>query len=42
MRDGGRPSEIVLQGQISNPFVRRWLKTVVVSDKEKAQNMRQV
>lgn len=42
MRDGGRPSEDGLQEQFSNHFERRWLKTVVVNVKEKAQPMRQV
>lgn len=42
MKDGGRPSEIGLQGRVSNHLERRWLKTVVVNVKEKAQIMRQV
>ena len=36
------PSGIVLWGMVSNHHVLRWLKTVVVSDAEKAQVMRQV
>ena len=42
MEDGGRPSEIGLQGRVSNHLERHWLKTVVVNVKEKAQIMRQV
>jgi hypothetical protein len=42
MRDGGRPSEIGLQEQISNRLGRHWLETVVASVKGKAQYMRQV
>jgi len=42
MRDGGRPSEIGLQEQVSNHLERRWLKTVVASVREKALTMRQV
>ena len=36
------PSDVGLRGQASNPPVLRWLKTVVVSDREKAHEMRQV
>ena len=36
------PPGIVLWGMVSNHHVLRWLKTVVVSDAEKAQVMRQV
>lgn len=42
MEDGGRPSENGLQEQFSNHLERRWLKTVVVNVKEKAQRMCQV
>ena len=42
MRDGGRPSDVVLRGQASNHPVLRWLKTVVVSDREKARSTCQV
>jgi len=35
MRDGGRPSEIGLQEQISNRLGRHWLETVVASVKGK-------
>ncbi len=42
MRDGGRPSEIGLQGQVSNRLERHWPKARVVSVKEKAYSMRQV
>jgi hypothetical protein len=38
MRDGGRPSAFDLQGQIANHLEQHWLKTVVVSVKEKAQH----
>ncbi len=36
------PSDVGLRGQASNHPVLRWLKTVVVSDREKAHKMRQV
>jgi hypothetical protein len=36
------PSGAGLRGQASNRPVLRWLKTVVVSDREKAHSMRQV
>ncbi len=36
------PSGIVLWGMVSNHYVLRWLKTVVVSDVEKASLRRQV
>jgi hypothetical protein len=36
------PFGIVLWGTVSNRHMRRWLKTVVVSDVEKAHLMRQV
>jgi hypothetical protein len=36
------PSDVGLRGQASNRLVLRWLKTVVVSDREKAHKMRQV
>jgi len=36
------PSGVGLRGQASNHPVLRWLKTVVVSDREKAHEMRQV
>jgi hypothetical protein len=42
MRDGGRSSEIGLQGRVSNHIERHRLNAVVVSVKEKAQPMRQV
>jgi hypothetical protein len=42
MRDGDRPSEIGLQGQISNHLERHRINARVVSVKEKAQSMRQV
>ena len=35
-------SDVGLRGQASNHPVLRWLKTVVVSDREKAHEMRQV
>ena len=41
-RDEGRPFGAALRGEASNHRVLRWLKTVVVSDAEKAQRMRQV
>ena len=37
-----RPSGIVPWGMVSNRHMVRWLKTVVLSDVEKAQVMRQV
>jgi len=37
-----RPSGTVLWGMVSNHHMLRWLKTVVVSDVEKAYLMRQV
>ena len=40
--DGGLwPSGAALQGEASNHLMLRWLKTVVVSDEEKAHVMRQ-
>ena len=36
------PFGVGLRGQASNHPVLRWLKTVVVSDREKAHVMRQV
>ena len=36
------PFGVALWGEMSNHLVLRWLKTVVVSDEEKAQGMRQV
>ena len=36
------PSGAALQGEASNHLMLRWLKTVVVSDEEKAQEMGQV
>ena len=36
------PFGVVLRGEASNHLMLRWLKTVVVSDEEKAQEMRQV
>ena len=36
------PSGIVLWGMVSNHHMLRWLKTVVVSDVEKAHMMRQM
>ncbi len=41
-RDEGWPFGVALRGETSNHRVLRWLKTVVVSDAEKAQVMRQV
>ena len=35
------PSGVALRGEASNRRVLRWLKTVVVSDEEKAHVMRQ-
>ena len=40
--EDGWPSGIVLWGMVSNHHVLRWLKTVVVSDVEKASVRRQV
>jgi hypothetical protein len=37
-----RPFGIVLWGTVSNRHMLRWLKTVVVSDVEKASERRQV
>ena len=42
MRDEGWPFGVALRGEASNRRVLRWLKTVVVSDTEKAHLMRQV
>ena len=36
------PFEVALRGEASNRHMPRWLKTVVVSDVEKAHGMRQV
>lgn len=36
------PLGVALQGEASNHLMLRWLKTVVVSDEEKAHVMRQV
>jgi len=36
------PFGIALRGEVSNRLMLRWLKTVVVSDEEKAHMMRQV
>jgi hypothetical protein len=41
MKDGW-PFGVALRGEASNHLMLRWLKTVVVSDEEKAQGMRQV
>jgi hypothetical protein len=40
--DEGRPFGVALQGEASNHLMLHWLKTVVVSDEEKAHVMRQV
>ena len=40
--EDGWPSDVGLRGRASNHPVLRWLKTVVVSDREKAHVMRQV
>ena len=40
--DEGRPFDVALRGEASNRPMLRWLKTVVVSDGEKAYKMRQV
>ena len=40
--DGGSwPSGAALRGEASSRLMLRWLKTVVVSDEEKAHRMRQ-
>ena len=36
------PFGVALRGEASNHLMLRWLKTVVVSDEEKAHQMRQV
>ncbi len=36
------PFGVALRGEASNRLMLRWLKTVVVSDEEKAHLMRQV
>ncbi len=36
------PPDVALPGEASNHLMMRWLKTVVVSDEEKAQVMGQV
>jgi hypothetical protein len=36
------PFGVALRGEASNRLMLRWLKTVVVSDEEKAHVMRQV
>jgi hypothetical protein len=36
------PFGVARRGEASNHLMLRWLKTVVVSDEEKAQGMRQV
>jgi hypothetical protein len=41
-RDEGWPFGAALRGEAPNHRVLRWLKTVVVSDAEKAHSMRQV
>lgn len=41
-RDGGWPFGVALRGEASNHLMLRWLKTVVVSDEEKASGRRQV
>ena len=41
-RDGGSPSEIGMQVQISNHLKLLWAKAMVVSIEEKAHRMRQV
>ncbi len=41
-RDEGWPFRVALRGEALNHRVLRWLKTVVVSDAEKAHEMRQV
>lgn len=42
MKDEGRPFGAALRGEASNRHMLRWLKTVVVSDVEKAPMRRQV
>ena len=42
VKDEGRPFGAALRGEASNRHMLRWLKTVVVSDVEKAHGMRQV
>ena len=41
-RDEGWPFGAALRGEASNRLMLRWLKTVVVSDEEKASRRRQV
>lgn len=41
-RDEGRPFVAALRGEATNRLMLRWLKTVVVSDEEKASERRQV
>jgi hypothetical protein len=41
-RDEGRPFVAALRGEAANRLMLRWLKTVVVSDEEKAPVRRQV
>jgi hypothetical protein len=38
--DEGWPFGVALRGEMSNRLMLRWLKTVVVSDEEKAHKMR--
>ena len=38
-RDEGRPFGAALRGEASNRLMLRWLKTVVVSDTEKAHSI---
>ena len=40
--EGGRPLGVALWGEASNRHLLRWLKTVVVSEVEKALFKRQV
>ena len=40
--EGLWPFGVALWGEASNHLMLRWLKTVVVSDEEKAHRMRQV
>ena len=40
--DEGWPFGVALRGEASNHHMLRWLKTVVVSEVEKAHRMRQV
>jgi hypothetical protein len=42
MRDEGWPFGVALRGEASNRHLLRWLKTVVVSEVEKAPGRRQV